>query len=146
MASAAEAQEAIACSRMLNLRSLTLQVGQPVAVVEQGAEAAPAAEAPADDKPAEEKPKAEAKNVPAAEQKGDKPEAPPPPPPPKPKPEPAKAPQPSKAEAAVRTPLSRLGVCGMDTGVGFCGARHARYVACASASTSVVIPDVRWRI
>ena len=96
--------------------AFTLQVGQPVAVVEQGAEAAPAAEAPADDKPAEEKPKAEAKNVPAAEQKGDKPEAPPPPPPPKPKPkpEPAKAPQPSKAESAVRGPHCLLGC--MDLG------------------------------
>ena len=96
-------QQALA---QLSLHSPTLQVGQPVAVVDQGAEAAPAAEAPADDKPAEEKPKAEAKNVPAAEQKGDKPDAPPPPPPPKPKPkpEPAKAPQPSKAEAAVRGP------------------------------------------
>lgn len=80
-----------------------LQVGQPVCVVEQGAEAAPAAEAPADDKPAEEKPKAEAKNVPAAEQKGDKPEAPPPPPPPKPKPKP----EPSKAPAKARLTMGR---------------------------------------
>ena len=80
-----------------------LQVGQPVCVVEQGAEAAPAAEAPADDKPAEEKPKAEAKNVPAAEQKGDKPEAPPPPPPPKPK----LKPEPSKAPAKARLMLGR---------------------------------------
>ncbi|KAK9844101.1 hypothetical protein WJX81_004452 [Elliptochloris bilobata] len=89
----------------------TVQVGQPVAVVEQGAEAAPAAEAPADKEPAEEKPKAEAKNVPAAEQKGDKPEAPPPPPPPKPKPkpEPAKAPPPKQSAVAPMPPAPSSG-------------------------------------
>jgi pyruvate/2-oxoglutarate dehydrogenase complex dihydrolipoamide acyltransferase (E2) component len=84
-----------------------MQVGQPVAVVEQGAEAAPAAEKPADDQPAEEKPKAEAKNVPAVEQRGYKPDAPPPPPPPK-KPEAAQAPAPKAEPAKAPTPKARL--------------------------------------
>jgi pyruvate dehydrogenase E2 component (dihydrolipoamide acetyltransferase) len=85
-----------------------MQVGQPVAVVEQGAEAAPAAEKPADGRPAEEKPKAEAKNVPAAEQRGYKPDAPPPPPPPPNKPEPAKAPPPKAEPAKPPAPKARL--------------------------------------
>ena len=98
-----------------------------MAVVDQGAEAAPAAEAPADDKLAEEKPKAEAKNVPAAEQKGDKPDAPPPPPPPKPKPkpEPAKAAQLSKAEAAVRGPSISARLPGPGLMRRSCSAWHA---------------------